>query len=208
MGHGEKFKLAGTVFRLLAGLCSNHVMRKISEKKCLLGMGALVLVLCWNMNVIMVWALMLWSPYPLGTRRLLWFGQGCSGHRMLSEHERNYGLRRDALVTVCTWTTKVIIMVWAWMLWSPYAFGTHRLLLWSGHGCSGHLMLSKHDITMVWAWMLWSPYAFGTQRLLLWSGHGCSGHLMLSDGCSGHLMLSEHESYHGFGMDGLVTVRT
>ena len=91
---------------------------------------------------------------------LPWFGHGCSGHRMPSEHTGYYyGLVMDALVTLCC---------------------------------------QNMNVTMVWAWMLWSPYAFGTQRLLLWSGHGCSG----------HLMLSEHESYHGFGMDGLVTVRT
>ena len=54
------------------------------------------------------------------TRTLLWFGLGCSGNRMLLEHERYYGLGADALVTVCSWNTNVI-MVWAWMLWSPDA---------------------------------------------------------------------------------------
>ena len=44
----------------------------------------------------------------------LWFGHGCFGQLMLSEHERYYG--------------------WAWMLWSAYALGT-RTLLWFGHGC-------------------------------------------------------------------------
>ena len=34
-----------------------------------LGMDALVSVCSWNMNVIMVWAWMLWWAYPLGTRR-------------------------------------------------------------------------------------------------------------------------------------------
>ena len=51
----------------------------------------------------MVWA---WT-YALGTRTELWFGHGCSGHPMLLEHERNYGLGMDAAVSVC---------VWAWML--------------------------------------------------------------------------------------------
>ena len=81
---------------------------------------ALVTVCSWNTNGIMLWAWMLWSPYALGTRTELWFGHGCSGHRMLLEHERNYGLGMDALVTVCSWNTNGI-MVWAWMLWSPYA---------------------------------------------------------------------------------------
>ena len=62
-----------------------------------LGMDALVSVCSWNTNEIMVWALMLWSAYALGTRTRLWFGHGCSGHRMLWEHERDYGLGMDAL---------------------------------------------------------------------------------------------------------------
>ena len=81
----------------------------------------------------MVWAWMLWSPYALGSQTLLWFGHGCSSHRMLlaqallwfghgcSSHRmllRNglyYGVGIDALVTVCSWITDVI-MVWARML--------------------------------------------------------------------------------------------
>ena len=62
----------------------------------------------------MVWVWMLWSPYALGTRTELWFGRGCSGRRMLLEHERNYGFGMDA----------------------PYALGT-QAELWFGHGCSG-----------------------------------------------------------------------
>ena len=67
-----------------------------------LGMDALVTVCSWNTNGIMVWAWMLWSPYALGTRAESWLGHGCSGHRMLLEHDRNYGLSMDALVIVCT----------------------------------------------------------------------------------------------------------
>ena len=48
----------------------------------------------------MVWAWMLWSPSALGTRTELWFGHGCSGHRLLLEHERNYGLGMDAVGTL------------------------------------------------------------------------------------------------------------
>ena len=94
-----------------------------------LGMDALVIDCSWNTNGIMVWAWMLWSPYALGTRTelwfghgcsghrmLLWFGHACSGHRMLVERERNYGLGMDALVIDCTWNTNVI-MLWAWILW-------------------------------------------------------------------------------------------
>ena len=87
----------------------------------------------------MVWAWMLRLSYALGTRTLLWFGHGCSGYRMLLEHERYYGLGMDARVIVCSWNTNVI-MVWAWMLWLSYALGT-RTLLWFGHGCSGERML-------------------------------------------------------------------
>ena len=60
-------------------------------------MDVLVSVCSWNTNVMMVW-------------------HGCSGERMLLEHERYHGLGMDALVSVCSWNTNVI-MVWAWMLW-------------------------------------------------------------------------------------------
>ena len=66
------------------------------------GMDAVITVGSWNTNVIMVWAWMLCSPYDLGTRTELRFGHGCSGHRMLLEHERNYALSGHALVTVCS----------------------------------------------------------------------------------------------------------
>ena len=58
---------------------------------------------------------MLWCPYALETRTFLWLGHGCSGVRMLLEHELYYGLGMDALVTECLWNTSVI-MVRAWML--------------------------------------------------------------------------------------------
>ena len=54
--------------------------------------------------------------YALETRTLLWFGHGCTGNRMLSKHERYYGLGMDALVAVCSRNTNVI-MVLAWMIW-------------------------------------------------------------------------------------------
>ena len=127
---------------------------------------------------------MLWIAYAPGTRTLLWFGHGCFGQRMLREHERYYGCGMDALVSVCSWNTNV--MVWAWMLWSAFAPGT-QTLLWFGHGCFGQRMLLEHERyygfgmdalgsacsrstnIMVWAWMLWSAYALGTQTLL-WFG--------------------------------------
>ena len=108
-----------------------------------LGMDALVTACSWNTNGIMVWAWMLWSPYALGTRTDVWFGHGCSGQRMLFEHERDYGFGMDALVIVCSGNTNGI-MVWAWMLWSLYALGT-RTGLWFGHGCSGQRMLWEHE---------------------------------------------------------------
>ena len=107
--------------------CSGHRMLLEHERNYDLGMDALVTVCSWNTNGIMVWARMLWLAYALGTRTELWFGHGCSGHRMLLEHERNYDLGTDALVTVCSWNTNGI-MIWAWMLWSPYALGTRTEL--------------------------------------------------------------------------------
>ena len=91
-----------------------------------------------NMNVVMVWAWMLWSSdavkheryYALGmdtlvigcsrTQAFSWFGHGCFGHQMQSnmnvimvwalilwssdavEHEQYYGLGMDALVIRCS----------------------------------------------------------------------------------------------------------
>ena len=84
-----------------------------------------------------------WLSYAPGTWRFLWFEHGCSGCRMLLEHECYSGSGMDALVTVCSQNTNVI-MVWAWMLWLPYAPGK-RGLLWFGHGCFGHRMLLAHE---------------------------------------------------------------
>ena len=222
--------------------CSGRRMLLEHERNYGLGMDALVAVCSWNTNGllvwntngvvvwawmpygIMVWGLdalgtelwfevwMLWTPYALGTRTESWFGHGCSGRRMLLEHEQNHGLGMDALVAVCSWNTNGI-MVWAWMLWSPYALGT-RTELWFGHGCSGRRMRLEHernyglgmdalviDCTwnmnriMVWAWMLWSSYALGT-RTKFWFWHGCSG----------RRMRLEHERNYGLGMDALVAL--
>ena len=63
----------------------------------------------------MAWACMLWCPYAFGTQTFLWFEHGCSGDSRLLEHDRFYGLGMDALVTVCSWNT-IVIMVWAWIL--------------------------------------------------------------------------------------------
>ena len=59
---------------------------------------------------------------------------GCSGVRMLSKHERYYGLGMDALVSERART---------------------RTLLLFGHACTGKWTLSNTNAIMVWAWMLW-----------------------------------------------------
>ena len=105
---------------------------------------------------------MLWSAYALGTLTLLCFEHGCFGQRMLSEHERCYGLSMDALVSVCSGNVNVIV-VWAWMLWSAYALGT-RTLLWFENRCFGQRMLSEHE----------RYYALSMD-------HGCFGQRMLSE---------------------------
>ena len=105
--------------------CSGHRMLLAHERIYALGMDALVTVCSWNTNGFMPWAWMLWSLHALGTRTELCLGHGCSCHRMLLEHERNYALGMDALVTVCSWNTSGI-MLWAWMLWSPYALETNE----------------------------------------------------------------------------------
>ena len=73
-------------------------------------------------------------------------------------------------------------MVWAWMLWSAYAFGswnTNGIMVWAG--CSGQRML----------------LALGT-RTESWFGHGCSGQRMLL------ALGTRTESW--FGQDALVSV--
>ena len=80
--------------------CSGQRKLLEHERNYGLGMDALVRVCSWNTNGIMFWAWMLWSAYALGTLTELWFGHGCSGQRMLLEHEENYGLGMDALVSV------------------------------------------------------------------------------------------------------------
>ena len=122
---------------------SAHRMLLEHERNYDLGLDALVSVCSWNTNGMMIWAWMLWSADALGTQTELWFAHGCSGQPMLWEHERDYGLGMDALVSVCSWNTNGI-MIWALMLWSAYALGT-RTELWFGHGCSGQRMLWEHE---------------------------------------------------------------
>ena len=177
-----------------------------------LGMDALATVCSRNTNVIMLWAWTQWQPYALGTRTLSCFGRGRSANRMLLEHERYHALGVDAVPTVCSWNTNVI-MLWAWTQRQPYALGT-RTLSCFGHGCSGNRMLSEQEryhalgmdaaatvcsgntnVIMLWAWTQWQPYALGTRTL------SCFGH-----GCSGNRMLLEHERYHALGVDAVLTV--
>ena len=111
-----------------------------------------------------------------------------------------------------------MLLVWAWMLWLSYAPGTCTLL-WVGHECACHRMLSEHEryhglgtdtnVLMVWEWMHLLSYALGT-RTLLWLGHGCA--IVCSRNTNVSMvwewmrdsMLSEHERYYGVGMDALV----
>ena len=54
-------------------------------------------------------------------------GMDAPGTKLLLEHERNYDLGMGSLGTVCSWNTNGS-MIWAWMLWEPYAFGTRTEL--------------------------------------------------------------------------------
>ena len=109
---------------------------------------------------------------------LLWFGPGCSGERMHSEHERYCGLGMDALVSICTRKTNVI---------SP-GLGMDALV---------GVCTQKTNVITVWAWILWFSDALGT-RTSLWFGHGCSG----------YWMYWERERHYSLGMDALVSVCT
>ena len=87
---------------------------------------------------------------------------------MLLEHERNYDLGMDALVTVCFWNTRGST-IWVETVCS---WNTNGIIF--GHGCSGNHMLLEHERNydlgmdaletvcarntngiMIWAWMLW-----------------------------------------------------
>ena len=210
--HRQPYALGTRTLSCFGHGCSGNRMLSEHERYHGLGMGASPTVCSWNTNVIMVWAWMLWQPYALGTRTLSWFGHGRIANRMLLEHERYHGLGMDALATVCSWNTNVI-MVWAWAHRQPYALGT-RTLSCFGHGRTANPVLLEHEryhglgmgasptvcswntnVIMLWAWMLWQPYALGT-RTLSWFGHGRIA----------NRMLLEHERYHGLGMDALATV--
>ena len=108
---------------------------------------------------------------------------------MLLDHERSSGLGMDALVTVCSWTTNVV-MAWAWMHWLPCALGP-RTLLWFRHGCTGYCVLLDHER---YSGLGMDELVTLGPRPLLCSGHGCIGCRMLLD----------HERYYGLSMDALV----
>ena len=115
------------------------------------GMDALVTVCCSNTNGIMVLAWMLWLAYAARTRTELWFWHGCSGYRMLLEHERNSGFGMDALVII------------------PYAART-RTELGFWHGCSGYRMLLEHE----------RNYGFGMDALVSACCSNTNGILVLA----------------------------
>ena len=104
----------------------------------------------WNMNRIIVWAWMQRLPYALGTRTQLWFGQGCTGYRMLLEHERNSGLGVDALLTALSSTRTELCFGHG----CPpiVALARTRTLLWFAQGLATVCSWNTNGI-MVWAWM-------------------------------------------------------
>ena len=79
-------------------------------------------------TVITLWKWMLWSPNALQTPTLVRLGDGCSGHRKLSKHERYSGLGMDALVTKCSRNMHVLL-AWAWRLWSKNALETRTFFM-------------------------------------------------------------------------------
>ena len=69
-----------------------------------------------------------YSPNSLNTNGIM-VGHGCSSHRILLEHERNYGLGMDALVPAFSWNINGI-MVWAWML-TVFSWNTNGIMVWA-----------------------------------------------------------------------------
>ena len=85
--------------RRLGHGCSSHRILLEHEQKYGLGMDALVTVLSWKPTGIMVGTGC--SRHRILLKRTeLWFGHGYSGHRILLEHERNYGLSMAPAVRV------------------------------------------------------------------------------------------------------------
>ena len=77
---------------------------------------------------------------------------------MLLEHERYYGLGMDALVTVCSWNTNVIIV---------------------RHGCSSHRMLLEHERSYGLGMdALVTVCSWNTNVIMVWAWI-CAGHRML-----------------------------
>ena len=72
-------------------------------------MDALITVVSWNTNGIMIWSIL------LELKRNYGLGMDAPSHRVLLEYERKYDLGMDALVTLFSWNTNGI-MNWAWML--------------------------------------------------------------------------------------------
>ena len=124
---------------------------------------------------------------------LFWFGHGCSGNRMLLEHERYYGawawmlssssaieherffgLGMDALVTVCSWNTNVIMGL--------------------GHGCSHHRLHSNTNVMM----------GLGMDALVTVCSWNTNVIMGLGHGCSHHRMHSNTNVIMGLGMDALI----
>ena len=204
--------------------CTGHRVLVDHERHYGLDKDALVTVCSWTTNVIMVWAWMHWSPCARGPRTSLWFGQGCTGHRVLVDHERCYGLGMDALVTVCSWTTNVIMvwgmdarvtvclwttnvtMVWAWMHWSPCA-REPRTSLWFGQGGTGHRVLVDHE--RHYGLGMDAPVtvcSWTTNVIMVWASmhrspcaRGPRTSLWFGHGCTGHRVFVDHERYYGLG---------
>ena len=100
------------------------------------------------MNIILVWACMLWSSDAV-------------------KQERCSGLGIDALVIRRWQSNTSVMMVWAWLVWSSdavkekrsYGLGMDALVIrcsqkrifpWFGHGCPVHRMQSSMNV--IWFW--------------------------------------------------------
>ena len=64
----------------------------------------------------------------------MWLQHGCSGHKVLAEHEQKYGLGMDALVTACSRNTNGI-MAWDGLgidaLVIACSWNTNGIMLWA-----------------------------------------------------------------------------
>ncbi len=77
---------------------------------------------------------------------------------MLLEHERNYGLGMDALVSVCSWNTNGIMVLGVAAVVTVRSWKTRGIMVWAwlyGGDCTEGREFGNTSASMAWAWLRW-----------------------------------------------------